>query len=179
MSNYYYLSASLPLLLFFHGEPVIHYNDFLDDCQRLLSKKDYIQIHNASLNAEYVFDEGSETLQKWQKINITIHNHLVKKRAKRLGISPEPYLHTEYNEIPVSEYLEVILEGGSPLTNEIHIMEFQWKILDELESEHLFDLDFLIVYSLKLQIIERKISFNRDIGQVRLQTILKQEYDQL
>ena len=58
-------------------------------------------------------------------------------------------------------------------------MEFQWKILDELESEHLFDLDFLIVYSLKLQIIERKISFNRDIGQVRLQTILKQEYDQL
>ena len=54
---------------------------------------------------------------------------------------------------------------------EIKLLELRWKILDEMEREHHFDLGFLILYYLKLQITRRYFQFNKEEGLKKFQML--------
>ena len=172
MSNYYYFASTLPLLFFHHGQPPLSYSSFIQDCQRLVDTSDLMQIRWARLNAAQFFPNAISTLQKWQRADFALRNELVKIRAKNLSLDPQPFLHPESIDPSWVNPLKESIEDFSPLRAEMHIMEFQWKILDELGVGHQFDLHFLVIYALKLQLLQRKASFNKEAGERRLQEII-------
>jgi len=59
-----------------------------------------------------------------------------------------------------------IFEGliGSPLDNEIYLMKRQWDKLEQLSVEHYSDFSALLIYKLKLLLLERYWSFNQERG---------------
>lgn len=56
------------------------------------------------------------------------------------------------------------LTEGTPLEKEIQLMQLQWKKLEELATGHHFDLDALIIYKLKLMILDRWWTFDEEKG---------------
>ena len=67
------------------------------------------------------------------------------------------------------ELSSIIQEGRNPLEIERGLLHLKWDFLEEQEIEHFFDLDFLIIYYLKLQILERLGSFNKEKGKQNLE----------
>ena len=52
-------------------------------------------------------------------------------------------------------------------------MRLRWEFIEQEEAGHYFDLDFLILYFLKLQILERLVSFDKKKGQDRFESLTK------
>jgi len=64
---------------------------------------------------------------------------------------------------------------GDPLTVEKNLLLWRWQFLDSLEFGHYFDLEFLIMYYLRLQILKRLFTFNKKIGREKYQQYLEME----
>ena len=62
------------------------------------------------------------------------------------------------------EVLKPQLLEGSPLDIERKLLRFRWEFIEERGLEHYFNLEFLILYCLKLQILERLFTFDKDKG---------------
>lgn len=173
MSNYYYLVSSLPMLFFHHGQPFISYKSFMEDCRRLIKHNDYIHLLNTKLNSDHFYNNTTSTFMIWQKSNFALRNELVRLRAKKLNIDPQQYIRPYYIDQSVSEIIKDNIEDFTPLQAEFHLMELQWRILEFLQSGHHFDLEFLILYSLKLQLLERKALLTDETGKARFNSIIK------
>jgi hypothetical protein len=173
MSNYYYLVSSLPILFFHHGLPVIRYKSFMEDCRRLMNRRDFNCLSFAKLNSDHFYDNATGTFMIWQKISFALRNELVRLRAKKLNIDPQQFIRPYYLDQSLSETVKDNIEDFTPLHAELHLMELQWKLLDYLQSGHHFDLEFLIIYSLKLQLLERKVLLGDETGKTRFESIIK------
>jgi hypothetical protein len=171
MSQYYYFGASLPMIQP-DGAPPMSANDFLADCERLLSPSDFEQVRQAKLSSPELAETKVGVLQRYQDAEFGLRNELVKVRAKKLGVETDRYVREEsLNPLLVSAARE-ILEQEDPLRAEIHISRVLWRILDDLLVGHYFDVDFLAAYYLKLQILERNASFQTEAGERKLESIL-------
>ncbi|MDZ7822286.1 MAG: DUF2764 family protein [Candidatus Marinimicrobia bacterium] len=53
---------------------------------------------------------------------------------------------------------------GNPLETEINLMKYRWQWIGDHEFEHYSDLDFFVLYYLKLQILRRLSLFEKDVG---------------
>ena len=65
-----------------------------------------------------------------------------------------------------------ILEQETPLKSETFMSGTLWTILEDLMVGHYFDVDYLTAYYLKLQILERRASFQVEAGKQKLESIL-------
>ncbi|HLV33224.1 MAG TPA: hypothetical protein VKY57_16775 [Chitinispirillaceae bacterium] len=173
MSNYYYLASSLPILFFHHGLPFISFKTFIDDCKRLMKPGDYAQLSIADLNSDHYYDNATGTFKAWQNFNFALRNELVRQRAKKLDVDPQQFIRPYYTDPSLAETVKDNIEDFTPLQAELHLMELQWIVLDYLQSGHMFDLDFLIIYALKLQILERKASFIFETGKERFDHVIR------
>ena len=63
----------------------------------------------------------------------------------------------------------IIQEKKDPLEIEKEILLLRWNFLEDQEMGHFFDLSFLIIYYLKLQILERLFSFDKERGKERFE----------
>ena len=68
-----------------------------------------------------------------------------------------------------------LLKEGTPLDAERRLLRWKWDFLDETEHEHHFDLEFLIIYFLKLQILHRLVSFDAELGLHNYQNLCEAE----
>jgi len=66
-----------------------------------------------------------------------------------------------------------VIKEGNPLEIEKKLLLLRWNLIEEKQQEHHFDLEFLILYFLKLQILDRLSSFNKEKGQEIFQKISK------
>lgn len=71
-------------------------------------------------------------------------------------------------EIPSFELAE-----GTPLEKEIQLMQLQWRKLEALASGHHFDLEALIIYKIKLMILDRWWQFNEEKGFRRFNQVIQ------
>ena len=155
MSTYYYFAASLPLLEF-GVKPAMTHASFMDNCGRLLPEKDFKVIKDATIGPQEVFPSGNRTLFAWSEFNRNLRNELAMFRSKRAGRNPSDHTRGEaYAEPQLTELVVQASKARDPLSAEKTLDTYKWNYLDELSQGHFFDLDFLIVYSLKLQVIER------------------------
>ena len=175
MSQYYYLAASLPMLRF-EDMSRIKTDDFLEDCARLCKAGDFNKVQSFKLGK-------SETLQRsgigllWQQAEYGLRNELVKLRAKKHNIDQDMYLRKEAVNPALASKARDVFETQSPLKAEILFCKILWEILNDLEVGHLFDLDFLIIYYLRIQILERVSSFKPETGKQKLESILSGDTD--
>ncbi len=163
MPNYYvYLISSLPML-HFATKPVLSLKGFLNSCVELLNQPELELIHRAISTDAYAINISySGALLKWKEFDTALRNELARARAIRKKISVEKFLRpTSQSDMNITHIAQAAIRKPSILESEKFLDLERWKVLDEISSGHYFDLDFLLVYALKLVILERweKINF--------------------
>lgn len=78
---------------------------------------------------------------------------------KRLRIARK-----EGAEASALETLSFAFITGNPLEEELQLIQLQWNELEALAAGHYSDLDALILYKMKLLLLERWWSFNQEKG---------------
>lgn len=151
MDRYYYFVSQLPLLIF--GEkPYVGRENFLVEAQKWLSDKDLSVMLKVSINDFYTKGDDNKALKKYKDFERNLREEIASFRSK------------ENQEIGVSN---LNLREGTPLETEQRLLLLRWKFIDMLEEGHFFDLDILILYFLKLQVLERLLSFDKEKGMAR------------
>lgn len=153
---YYFTVSSLPFLTL-EGEIVLSTDQFLEACATFVQDADLRVLKNATLlPLETDHEGGSPVTQLWWQWESAVRNELVKLRAAERGWPPEEHLKTtEY----IPEAFDIAREAftqDSPADGEEVLTRARWDILDRLEVGHYFDLDKLVIYYLRLQLLERK-----------------------
>jgi hypothetical protein len=146
--------------------------EFLESCERLLTASDFQDIQLASLNADRPAETGIELLKRFQNAELGLRNELVKLRAKKLGIEQDRYAREDVENPLLAAVAREILEQETPLKAEHFMNGALWTILEDLSVGHYFDIDYLTAYFLKLQILQRRASFQVEAGEQKLESIL-------
>jgi len=175
MAEYYYILASLPYLEFSEKPPLSH-KHFWDLCIPWMGPGDRNQLQSARLEIENIQPEiaKNDVLKKWIVFENTLRTELVRLRAQNLEVSAGPFIrmHIEYDP-SFAPHIREALKGPSPHAIETAILELRWNFLTDNEVGHYFDLTALIIYSLKLQMLERIASFDKEKGRQVLQSIIE------
>lgn len=146
MVNYYYLISSLPML-FFGARPPFNSEGFLDKCREFVSENDFAVLRGES---ESVF------LRRWEDFDADLRNELVKIRAHRRHIDAHKYLRQErYVSVDTVSAAVAVSRNPLILDSEKSLDQIRWDFLEDLAQGHYFDLEFLLIYGLKLRILEK------------------------
>ena len=150
---YTYLISSLPML-HFGAKPPFRFDKFLQTCQDKVPQEEIDIIKQAAFGFDY---QGTQpTLEKWYVFDTALRNELVKIRAAHRHIDPLKYIRRDESFSPSIAHIAINAHRNpSVLEAERMLDQARWQRLDELSLGHYFDLDYLIIYALKLQILER------------------------
>lgn len=159
MDKYYYLVCSLPFLSF-GKSPGISKEQFIAEAEKWLSPGDFHILTRSGINNFFEQRHDTLLLKKWKGFEFSLRNELALfRQAKR-----------QNREYKIRENLAELLEQSRhPLDAEQRLLLYRWNFLEEQAAGHFFDLDFLSIYYLKLQILERLFSFDKQKGQERFE----------
>lgn len=163
MTQYYYLVASLPLLLV-DGPPPLGSPAWLELCREQVSADDYALLSRISFDALGVRPGDPDAWCDYSSWETALRDELAAQRAQRLGLDPAPFLRPApfYAGLPL--VVKEALAAGTPLAVEIALDRRRWSRLEELEVGTQFDMGRLVVYRLKLLLLERKNRFRPKPG---------------
>ena len=151
MLNEVYLMSSLPSLSFGQAPPV-SLEEFSDMARSELSARGFKALSRVSMRDEYskvrkIKLKGLHKMHAGLLKDMTeIRNSRIEKRPVRLDLLPDTVLE------------------ANPLDREMEIIHWQWDYLDALVASKSFTLSEVIVYKLKLQLLFRMNSFNKERG---------------
>jgi hypothetical protein len=163
LAQYYYLVASLPLL-FYDSESFPSREDFLVTCRQHISPRHYRLLVSTSTADLQVTVPGCKILELWRHWEISLRNELVRLRAKKRGREAEAYLVESPGVLEPQGIAREAFAQESPLQAEDTLNRARWSYMDELEVGHYFDIEKILVYALRLQLLERKALFDEDRG---------------
>ena len=172
---YYFTISSLPYLLFYKDLPISK-NDFFAISAIELDPKDLLILRSVRLFNTMPEIVPLYVLRKWYKWEMGLRNAFVKQRSARLGLNKKEYLKGDDYSIS-SVHFQIVEEAfktDSPFEAEEMIDKARWRFLDELEFDYCFGLEKLVIYYLRLQILDRRSSFNAEKGIERLDAVLSQ-----
>lgn len=155
LTQYYYLVASLPLL-FFDDAPPFSSRAWLELCREQVAEGDHALLSRISFEALRPHPNDHALWRAYAAWETALRNELVVQRAQRLGISPDPFLRQAPFYSGLSVLIRETLGAGTPMAVEMALDRRRWSYLEELETATQFDLGRLIVYRLKLLLLERK-----------------------
>lgn len=170
MDQYYYAVSSLPFLDF-NNSPAIRFDEFISICRSALTQKDFEIISKLSITNLKTMDSAITVLDRWKSWEGTLRNEIAKLRSAALGIDSASYTYDIESNSEAPGIARNAYKQDTPLLAEEDLDKARWRFLDELEHGHHFDLEKLIVYSLRLQILERKGMFTTENGNVNFQKI--------
>jgi len=156
MSAYYtYLISSLPLLNFPSRLP-FSLEVFFAKCQNLAPEVDILRLRNVTSEI-FLNTPDTGILKSWRGFEIALKNELARIRAKDKKIDPEkfvrspdfPQAHISFIALSAHRHNLYVLEAEKILDQE------RWNYLDQLLFGHYFDFEALLIYTLKLKILER------------------------
>jgi hypothetical protein len=152
-NKYYYLISSLPFLLL-ERECRLTRQDFLQECAKWLSAEDLRIIQAVDLTDFNTNSDDIPVLAAWKAYDFELRKQLMFARKGR---------HAAHAEKPAS-LARPIMELETPLIMERALSRQRWAYIDSLEPGYYFDINILVLYYLKLQIIERLKSFEYEKG---------------
>ena len=170
MGNYYYTVSSLPYLGF-DDEPVITMHEFIGICLSTLTENDFKTVESVSLSEFEKMDSSVSVIERWVSWESSLRNELVKLRGASLGVESDRYIRDAEINTESPGIARSAFKLESPLAAEEIINKARWDFLNEIEVSHYFDLEKIIVYSLRLQILERKKMFTIENGDKNFQII--------
>lgn len=154
--------ASLPELRF-DGKPPLSADAFLDRCRGVVSEPAMRVLAGVRL----LQDESVapvEVLERWRAREFSLRNALAGLRAHRLGIDPARHVRGAIADMEAAQAARRVFEAVSPRAAGDELDRMRWAWLEELESGHYFDLDRLVIYLLKLLLLERRAVFSKEAG---------------
>jgi len=173
MREYYYLVASLPILEF-GTKPPMSYMDFLKKCHGQLCSDDMRIIGKAKIEPSEERGKSCGVLKEWEGFETALRNEIARQRALRLTKDHAKYIRGEdYSNPFESVFAHWAVSQDSPMGAELYLDRVRWEKIEEFSKGHYFDIDFLITYALKLQILERWQNINKRAGTEILQDMIK------
>jgi len=166
LNKYYYLVSSLPYLKL-GQENFINKEAFLLECKKWLSVKDIKVLSKVSLEDFSVMSGDTPVLQEWKEFDFALRTELASARNS---------IKRNRNEKP-GPMVKSVLEEATPFLMEQVLARIRWERLDSMEAGNFFDLNFLMLYFLKLQIIERLKLFDKGRGEKVFQGICEVKYE--
>lgn len=160
MDRYYYLVSQLPFLSL-DKRPTLSSRDFLEEARKWLSSKDFNCLVEASLD---VFNENAS-------MPLSLVSYKAFERSLRQSLAYLRKVDVIQPDFQQVEKIKNILEAANPLEKEKKLIFMRWEYIEELELGHFFDIDFLILYYIKLQLLERLFSFDKEKGQKIFDTL--------
>lgn len=158
--SYPYLLAQLPTLRFTDTEFPSSLS-FLDQAEKWLTENEFSILQSAALNDYFAKDHSMELLKEWSEYEHELRTDLAHYReSHRLGHDHKT------NMFPTS-----YVKDSNPLQAEIKMLQLRWNFLAERRHIHYDDLHALLIYFLKLQILERKASFDPEVGKARFEKL--------
>ena len=170
MASYYYLISSLPMLSADGGMP-FSYADFLKMCQSNVSEETYKLLEGLTLSS----DKGP-LLEEWGAFYRSLSRELSLQRSTKLG---KPYTAVFDKEPASAAVVSAAVGAKDPLTAERILLDYEFDQLDMMVGLHSFDDDVLFGYALKLKLLERVCSFEKEKGKKEFNDILKDLEDQV
>jgi len=157
MGAYYtYLISSLPMLSFV-SRPPFSLEDFFAKCERLIPETEIEFLRNACYReVSFLNPAATGTLGKWANFEIALRNELARGRARRKKVDVLKFIHLPDDpEAYISHIAMTAYRSVSILEAEKILDQARWDFLESLSLGHYFDFDFLLIYLLKLKILER------------------------
>jgi len=167
MDKYIYFAAQLPMLVF-DKEPAIGIDSFLTEGRKWLSDSDYDLLSNVSINDTEPGKVDPAALREYKlheyalRMELTQYRQSLKARQEH-----KPQL-----------FSPTVLKEGHPLDVEKKLLQLRWNVLSELEFGHYSDIEFFILYYLKLQILRRLQQFDKEQGKAKFLTYTELAYEQ-
>jgi len=154
MNKYYYFVSQLPFLQLGKISPVST-DDFLAEAGKWLSDKEFSFLKNARLDKfENFKKQEPAALKEFNEFEYRLREQIYLYRKAR----------KQEKEYRLSGALGQIFSEGNPLDIEKGILRLRWEFLDEKETFHHFDLNFIVIYFLKMQLVLRLSSFDKEKG---------------
>jgi hypothetical protein len=166
---YHYIITSLPMLSYDMEKPPTE-TEFFDCCGSVLSEGNYGIVRSARL-VPLEEKSANKIVEKWNSWERGLRNELVRMRASKKGQDSEKYIAGGDVEIGVSEAAREAFQSSSPLDAESVLNKARWDYLEDLEAGHYFNLSELIVYYLKLQILQRRLEIDKEKGKTAFDDI--------
>lgn len=163
MTQHYYLVASLPLL-FFDGPPPFSSATFLEMCREQVAEGDHALLSRISFAALHARPGDPAPWSAYSSWETALRNELAVQRSQRLGVSPDAFLRQGPFLAGLPALVKEALGAGTPRAVETALDRRRWSTLDELEAGTQFGLGRLVVYRLKLLLLERKALFRSEPG---------------
>ncbi|MCF7873470.1 MAG: DUF2764 domain-containing protein [Candidatus Omnitrophica bacterium] len=163
MDKYYYLIAQLPLLKF-REQNYLDKNSFLEEAKKWLTKEDFIKLQEADLD-DLEKKGKNRFLQEYKEFELSLRKELAAYRQSKKS-------KQEYGPRLI---LEKKLLEGNPLEVENKLFFYRWQELSERSKEYVFNLEAVIAYFLKLQILEKVLSFDKKEGTKKFDSLTEVE----
>lgn len=160
--NYYYLVSSLPYLEF-EKEISVSAGDFIFECEKWLGGRDLEILHGVNIDSIGLDVKDSFVVKEWKEFNKGLKEDLAGVRRSKKSLVGEK-VSSAYPAGSVSRYRE-IFEENTPLLMEKKMERIRWDFIEWYESWYDFDINRLVLYLLKLQILERLAGFNKEKGE--------------
>lgn len=171
--EYYYFVASLPCLEFGSRAPVA-YEKFLSLASELLTSSDSRTIERAKIGPCEDLDDPAPVLREWKTFDMSCRNETTRLRAAKKSKDPAQYIRGEnYPDPFTAGFAHGAAGQADPLEAEIYLDRIRWEKLEELEKNHYFDIEYLVAYALKLQILERWDRINSVGGDEAVQILVQ------
>ena len=159
MAKYYYLISSLPMLSM-DTKPSISYQEFLSLCKEQLSSSDYNELTKAVFSST---EKAHHPLMKrWERYIDDVLSILKEERGRKLGWHQD--VKSSVNNPALRERIHRACYSMNPLEGEKELLSIYFDFLNTSATSDPFDIEVLMVYALKIQIIERMDSFDTQKG---------------
>ena len=169
MAEYYYFASTLPMLDMTKEAP-ISYSGFMAAAKDNLSARDYRDLEKAVLSPSG--DSAKlPVVRSWQEYVGKIRRMMNSMRAQKLGFPG--YERKESGDRLLEEKIRRIIEDLDPLQAERAVLSLYFDFLSSEEDGSPFSSRALMIYALKLQLIERSSSFSEEKGSKEFDRLYK------
>jgi len=130
---------------------------FFNKCKNLIPDKEFEILRSACGTNNFFLDiQNNNSLKQWASFEIALRNELVHARASRKKIDPLKFLHLpDAPQAQISHVAMAAYRSTSIWEAEKMLDQARWNFLEDLSLGHYFDFDYLLIYGLKLRILER------------------------
>lgn len=144
-------------MLNFASRPPFSLDDFFARCKGLIPEAEIEFLRNAGYKeVSFLNPVATGILGKWANFEIALRNELARARARRKKVDALKFIHLPDDpEAYISHIAMTAYRSVSILEAEKILDQARWDFLEFLNFGHYFDFDFLLIYLLKLKILER------------------------
>ena len=160
--DYYYLVPSLPTLKPDDSENMSG-DVFLQTCSQFLNAVELESLRQSTID-NFASQTPNTVFSQWQQWETDLRNQLIVLRCQKLGLDPERFTRSGEAYVRISQPVKEAFAARNPLETENSLHKLRWAYLNDMERSYLFDLNYLIIYYVKLQLIERRKKHRLDRG---------------